>query len=165
MKKIVICSNTFWSIYNFRLNLARSLKDNKYEVILVAPKDEYMEKLKDEFEYYDIYMNNKGTNPIQDFKTIIEFYKLYKKIKPDVVLNFTIKPNIYGTIACSLLNIKAINNIAGLGNLFINQNFITKIAKFLYQYSQNKANKVFFQNKDDYEIFIKEKILHYYIFV
>jgi len=159
IKKIVICSNTFWSIYNFRLNLAKNLKRNGYKVILVAPKDGYMDKLKDEFDCYVIYMNNKGTNPIQDLKTTIEFYKLYKKIKPSIVLNFTIKPNIYGTIACSLLNIKSINNIAGLGNLFINQNFITKIAKFLYKYSQNKANKIFFQNKDDYEMFIKEKIV------
>jgi len=158
--KVVISSNTSWSIYNFRLNLARELKKNGYEIIIVAPYDEYSEIIKKEFKYYNIFMNNKGTNPIEDLKTTIEFYKLYKNIQPDIVLNFTIKPNIYGTIACSLLNnIKAINNIAGLGNLFIKQNFITKIAKFLYKYSQNKAYKIFFQNRDDYEMFIKEKIV------
>jgi glycosyltransferase involved in cell wall biosynthesis len=104
-------------------------------------------------------MNNKGTNPIEDIKTIYEFYRLYKKIKPDIVLNFTIKPNIYGTIACNFLGIKTINNITGLGSLFISQNLATKIARFLYKFSQSKADKIFFQNKDDYEMFIKEKLV------
>jgi len=80
--KIVICSNTSWSIYNFRLNLAEVLKSNGYEVILVAPYDEYSNKLSQEFEYYDIYMNNKGTNPKEDLKTLMEFYKLYTTRSP-----------------------------------------------------------------------------------
>ena len=157
-KRIVICSNTSWSIYNFRLNLARALKKG-YEVIVVAPYDKYSEKLKKEFEYYDIYMNNKGTNPIEDLKTTIKFYKLYKQIKPNITLHYTIKPNIYGTISANLLGIKTINNIAGLGTLFIKQNFVTKIAKFLYKYSQSKADIVFFQNKDDFELFIEENLV------
>ena len=159
-KKIVLASNTSWSVFNFRLNLARTLKEKGYKVILVAPYDKYSKKLKEGFEYYDIHMNNKGTNPIEDLKTTIEFYKLYKQIRPDIVLNFTIKPNIYGTIACDLLKIKTINNIAGLGTLFIRQNFITKIAKFLYKFSLSKADKVFFQNKNDFELFVKEKLVN-----
>ncbi len=158
-KKVLICSNTSWSIYNFRFNLAKSLRKNGYKVILVAPYDEYSERLKQEFEYYNICIDNKGTNPIEDIKTIIRFYILYKNIKPDIVLNFTIKPNIYGTIVCSLLKIKTANNITGLGTLFMKQNFITIIAKYLYKYSQSKADKVFFQNKDDFELFIGEKLV------
>ena len=156
---ILIVSNTSWSLFNFRFELARSIKENGYEVVLIAPYDEYSEKLSKEFEYHDIYMNNKGTNPKEDIKTTIEFYKLYKKIKPDIVLHYTIKPNIYGTIACSMLDIKTINNIAGLGTLFIKQNFVTKIAKWLYKYSQSKADKIFFQNRDDFDMFIDEKLV------
>lgn len=158
-KKIVLSSNTSWSVYNFRLNLARELKKQGYKVVIVAPYDKYTEKLKKEFEYYDIWMNNKGTNPIEDIKTMIDFYRLYKKIKPDVALHYTIKPNIYGTIVCSLLGINTINNIAGLGTVFIRQSFITKVVKWLYKYSQRKATKVFFQNSDDYELFIKESLV------
>ena len=77
--KIVISLNTSWNIYNFRLNLARALKNSGYEVILVAPYDNYSEKLKEEFEYHHIYMNNKGTHPFEDLKTLVGFYKLYKK--------------------------------------------------------------------------------------
>lgn len=158
-KKIIICLNTSWNIHNFRLNLARSLKKAGYDVILVAPYDKYSEILKQEFEYHDIYMNNKGTNPKEDLKTLIEFYKLYKKIKPDVVLNYTIKPNIYGNIACSLLGIKTINNISGLGTVFIKESLITKVVKWLYKYSLGKSSKVFFQNNDDKELFIINKLV------
>jgi glycosyltransferase involved in cell wall biosynthesis len=159
IKKIIIVSNTSWSLFNFRLGIARSLKENGYEVVLIAPYDEYSQRLEEEFEYYDVYMNNKGTNPKEDIKTTMEFYKLYKKIKPNVVLHYTIKPNIYGTIACSLLGIKTVNNIAGLGTLFIKQNFVTKIAKLLYKYSQSKADKIFFQNRDDFEMFTGEGLV------
>ena len=157
-KKIVICLNTSWNIYNFRINLAKALKKNSYEVILVAPRDKYSDKISKEFEYYDVYMNNKGTNPKEDLKTLMEFYKLYKKIKPDVVLNFTIKPNIYGNIACHLLKIKTINNISGLGTVFIKQSLVTKVVKLLYRFSLNKSSKVFFQNKDDKDLFINNNL-------
>ena len=158
MKKIAIVSNTSWSLFNFRFNLARTIKQNGYEIVLVAPIDEYSDRLRKEFEYHDIKMNNKGTNPKEDIKTTIDFYKLYKKVKPDVVLHYTIKPNIYGTIAASLLGIKAINNIAGLGTLFVKQGLVTKIAKWLYKHSQNKADKIFFQNNEDFEMFISERL-------
>jgi len=159
MIKIAIVSNTSWSLFNFRFQLAKEIRKAAYEVVLVAPYDEYSDRLSVEFEYHDIYISNKGTNPKEDIKTTIEFYKLYKKIKPDIVLHYTIKPNVYGTVACDFLGIKTINNIAGLGTLFIKQNFITKIAKYLYRYSQAKATKVFFQNKDDYKMFIDEKLV------
>lgn len=159
MKTVVIVSNTSWNIFNFRLGIAKSLKELNYNVVIVAPKDKYSEKLNLEYVYYDLFMDNKGTNPINDLKTVWTFYKLYKKIKPDIVLNYTIKPNIYGTIACSLLNIKTINNISGLGTAFIKENFITTIVKWLYRYSQSKASKVFFQNSDDYKLFIDKSLV------
>jgi len=160
-KKIIISLNTSWNIYNFRLNLARALKVNGYEIDLVAPFDEYSDKLKDEFEYHHIYMNNKGTNPKEDMKTLIGFYKLYKKIKPDVVLNYTIKPNIYGNIACGLLGIKTINNISGLGTVFIKESFVTKVVKWLYKYSLIKSSKVFFQNSDDKDLFVENRLVDF----
>jgi len=157
--KIVISLNTSWNIYNFRLNLARVLKNSGYEVILVAPYDEYSDRLSEEFEYHNIYMNNKGTNPKEDLKTLIGFYKLYKKIKPDVVLNYTIKPNIYGNIACKFLKIKTINNVSGLGTVFITENLITKAVKLLYKIAFSSSSTVFFQNSDDKELFIKNSLV------
>jgi glycosyltransferase involved in cell wall biosynthesis len=161
MKKIVICLNTSWNIYNFRLNLARALKEHGYHVILVAPYDEYSDRLKEEFEYYDIYMNNKGTNPKEDLKTLIAFYKLYKKIAPDVVLHYTIKPNIYGNIVCKFLGVKVINNVSGLGTVFIKESMVTKLVKWLYKYAFTSSSKVFFQNGDDRDLFLKYDLVSY----
>jgi glycosyltransferase involved in cell wall biosynthesis len=160
-KKILISINTSWNIINFRVGLLQALQKEGYKIIVLAPKDSYSELFKDyHFEYHDIVMNNKGTNPIEDLKLTISYYKILKKIKPDLMLNYTIKPNIYGTIAANLLNIPTINNIAGLGTLFVNENFITKIAKYLYKYSQDKASKVFFQNNEDFELFTSSGLVY-----
>ncbi|MBT7470123.1 MAG: glycosyltransferase family 4 protein, partial [Candidatus Cloacimonetes bacterium] len=152
-KRIAVVSNTAWSLYNFRLNLMKELQLKGYDVVAVAPFDEYKEKIT--FEYFDIKMNNQGTNIIEDFFLFWRFVRLYKKIKPDVILQFTIKPNIYGTIAANFLNIPCINNIAGLGTLFIRENWLSKIVKLLYKFSQQFAKKIFFQNRDDAELFSK----------
>jgi len=158
--KIVISINTSWNIINFRMGLLKALQAEGHEIIVVAPSDKYSRLFKEHnFQYYDININNKGSNPIEDIKLTIDYYKLFKEIKPDIILNYTIKPNIYGTIAASLLNIKTINNIAGLGTLFVDENIITKIAKYLYKYSQSKASYVFFQNRDDFKLFTDEKLV------
>ena len=159
-KKIVISINTSWNIINFRMGLLKALQKEGYEIVVVAPEDKYSELFKTHnFKYYDVSINNKGSNPIEDIKLTFDYYKLFKEIQPDIILNYTIKPNIYGTIAASMLNIKTINNIAGLGTLFVDENIITKIAKYLYKYSQSKASHVFFQNSDDYKLFTDKKLV------
>lgn len=158
-KTIVIVVNTSWNVYNFRLGLIRSLQNMGNKIVIIAPYDKYSDILSKEFEYYNIKMNNKGTNPKEDLKTLFNLYKLYKKVNPDIILHYTIKPNIYGTIAANLLGIKIINNIAGLGTLFVNQDIITKIAKCLYKFSQSKADKIFFQNRDDFDMFINKGLI------
>jgi glycosyltransferase involved in cell wall biosynthesis len=158
-KKIAVVVNNSWYAYNMRFNLALSFKDAGYDVVFICPYDKYSNKIKQEFEYVDIKLNTKGTNPIEDLKTIHRYYKIYKDIKPDIILHYTVKPNIYGTFAASMLNIPTINNIAGLGTLFIKQNIITKIAKWLYKVSQKRATKIFFQNNDDFTMFVDEKLV------
>jgi len=159
-KKIAIVINSSWNVFNFRSGLLKALQAEGYKIVVIAPNDDFSEKLKKmKFEYYNIDMNAKGTNPKEDLKLIISLYKLYKRIKPDLILHYTIKPNIYGTIAASFLKIPTINNIAGLGTLFIKQNFVTKIAKWLYKYSQSKADKIFFQNRDDFDMFTGEGLV------
>lgn len=158
-KKIVVCANTSWNLYNFRLGLMRALKAKGYTVVAAAPYDEYAEKLMDEFEYHDLIMSRASTNPFGEIKTLLSIYKTYRKTRPDVSLGFTIKPNIYGNIACSFLGIKSINNISGLGTVFVNTTFLTKIAKVLYKYALGRASKVFFQNSEDRELFVNNNLV------
>ncbi|MDA7818286.1 glycosyltransferase family 4 protein [Sulfurimonas sp.] len=159
MQKIAIVTNDSWYAWNMRANLGRAFKNNGYEVVFICPYDKYSQNIEKEFGYIDVKVSTKGTNPFDDLKTIYNFYAIYKRIKPDIVLHYTIKPNIYGTIAASFLSIPTINNIAGLGTLFIKQNFVTKIAKWLYRFSQKRAMKIFFQNRDDFEMFVAEGLV------
>jgi len=157
--RIAVLINTSWNIYNFRLELLRALKAKGHNIICIAPYDSYSNKLKEEgFEYYDIKINNKGTNPFEDVKLIYDYYRLFKKTKPDVVLGYTIKPNIYGSIATGFLRIPTISNITGLGTVFLKKSFSSKLAKILYKLALSK-NKVFFQNRDDLNIFLKQKLV------
>ena len=159
--KIIFSSNVSWSIYNFRTPLLKSLQEDGHIIYTIASKDSYANKLIDQgFFFQGIDLNNNSTNPFEDLKTIYNYYKIYKKIKPDVICHNAIKPNIYGTIAAGLLNIPVVNNISGLGTLFIKRSISTKIAKILYRISQRKASKVFFQNKDDLKLFIENKLIN-----
>ena len=157
--KIAIVVNSSWSAWNFRANLGFAFQKHGYDVVFISPYDKYSENIKEYFDYQDIAINSKGTNPVEDLKIIYNFYKVYKRLRPDIICHYNIKPNIYGTIAASILKIPTINNIAGLGTLFIKQNFITKIAKWLYKFSQKKATKIFFQNQDDFKMFVGERLV------
>lgn len=159
MKKVIISINTSWNIFNFRVGLLQALQQDGYQIICVAPYDEYSLKLEElGFEYHPIKMNNKGTNPLEDMKLIYNYYTLYKKIDPDIILQYTIKPNIYGSLAALLLNKKVISNISGLGTVFLNKKLSSKIAQWLYKISLRK-NIVFFQNQQDRNLFIKNKLV------
>lgn len=153
---IAISSNTSWYLYNFRKNTILTLIKKGYQVVVIAPEDEYSAKLSElgcEFTHIDI--DQGGTNPVRDTKTFFYFFRIYRNNKIDIVLNFTPKNNIYSTLAASCNKTKVINNIAGLGVLFINENITSKIARGLYKLSQRKADKIFFQNEDDRSLFIK----------
>lgn len=156
---IAISANTSWYLYNFRKNTILALIEQGYQVIAIAPQDEYSAKLSQlGCKFVDIDIDQGGTNPVKDIQTFFSFYKLYRKINIDVVLNFTPKNNIYSTLAAHFNEVKSINNIAGLGILFINESITSKIARFLYKISQCKAAKLFFQNEDDRQLFLTKKI-------
>ncbi len=153
-KTIAIVINTSWNIYNFRVGLLKALQDEGYKIVAIAPKDNFSHKLEElGFEYYEVKMNNKGTNPFEDLKLIADYYKLFKTIKPDVTLHYTIKPNIYGTLAATLAGVPVINNVSGLGTVFLDDRLSSKIARWLYRFTFQFSKKVFFQNNYDKALF------------
>jgi len=159
-KTIAIVINTSWNIFNFRVGLLEALQKEGYKIVTIAPRDEYSEKLEAlGFEYHNIDINNKGTNPLEDAKLMYAFYKLYKKIAPDVLLQYTIKPNIYGSMAAGMLGIPVISNISGLGTVFLNDSFSSKIARFLYKLALKVPKKVFYQNAHDRALFIDSNLV------
>jgi len=153
-KTLIITLNTSWNIYNFRIGLLKALEKRGYKIIVIAPRDAYSSKLEAlGFEYYEIKMNNKGTNPLEELKLFWDFYWIYKRIKPEVLLHYTIKPNIYGSLAGALLKIPIISNISGLGTVFLDNSFSSKVGRYLYKVALKHVDKVFFQNADDRKLF------------
>ncbi len=160
MKTVMIVVNTSWNIYNFRLNLMKALRYNGFRVIALAPRDNYSVKLQEEgFEWVELPFDNSSINPIKELMQIGYFHNIYKKIKPNILLHYTIKPNIYGTLAAKILNIPVINNVSGLGTVFLNNTISSRIAKQLYKFSFRYVNKVFFQNDDDLSLFVRNGLV------
>jgi len=150
-KRIVLSSNTAFSLYNFRLHLMRGLKEKGYEVIAVSPEDgKYSELLRKKFGFFAVKnLDRKGTNPIKDLKLFFEYFLLFRRLKPDLVINFTIKPNIYGSISAGLLGIPSISVITGLGYVFIRESWLTKLVKLLYRLAFRFNRAVVFLNSED----------------
>jgi glycosyltransferase involved in cell wall biosynthesis len=160
MKKIVLTSNTSWSLYNFRFGLMKALKEKVFHVIAVAPEDEYSEKLKEHFDFIALkHLDRKGKNPLKDFKLLVEYLSIYRRLKPALVINYTIKPNIYSSIVCRLLRIKTISVITGLGYVYVRRGWLEKIIDMLYKISLSGNEKIVFQNKEDYEEFLRKRIV------
>lgn len=158
--KVAIVLNTSWNIYNFRLNFIKSLLAEGHEVHTIAPKDEYTHLLVElGCTHHNVTMDSRGANPIKDSALIIELWSIYRKLRPDVVLHYTIKPNVYGTLAAAILGIPAINNVCGLGTVFLKDNLVSKIAIALYRISFQFASKIFFQNPDDLKLFVSKKLV------
>ncbi|MEM3227303.1 MAG: glycosyltransferase family 4 protein [Thermoplasmata archaeon] len=159
-KKIAFSSNTSFSLYNFRYGLMKHFKDLGFEVYAIAPKDEYAQDLEKEFKFIEIkHLNRKGTNPFKDLRLFLEYARIFHSIKPDLVLSYTIKPNIYGSFACGIMGIKCISNVTGLGYVFMKENWLSKVVKQLYKSAFSFNKKIVFLNNSDLEIFLKYNIV------
>ena len=159
MKKILFVSNTAWSLYNVRLGLMNALKSQGFTISFCSPYDEYADRLKEKgFRYIKVDLDRKGLNPFKELTTIFSFYKIYKKEKPDLILHFTIKPDIYGGIAAKLNGINFIDVITGLGFVFTRKGLLTKIVEFLYRISLRFSRKIIFLNEEDLNLFVNKKI-------
>ena len=151
--KIVFFSNSAWSLLNYRYGLMKTLKNMGFEVIGIAPYDESVPDIKKEFPFVTlINFYRKSLNPFVDFKAIVELYQVYKRIKPDIVFHYTIKPNIYGSLVSRLLNINCCNVITGLTYSLLNENSLNILGRILYKFVLCSGKKAVFQNYDDLNV-------------
>jgi hypothetical protein len=131
-KKILISLNTAWNLLNFRAGLIGGLISSGYEVVAVAPKDEYVVKLELlGCRFVHLEMDNQGTHPIRDLLLLSRFFRLLKTEKPDICLFYTVKPNVYGSLASRLCGIPFINNVSGLGAVFIQGGWLRRFVSAL----------------------------------
>lgn len=170
-KKILILCNNDIGLYKFRKELINELlypgkylnsRLMKKSVVYVSvPYGSYVLRLQRlGCKCINTPISRRSVNPVNELKLFIHYFSIVKKIKPDVVLTYTIKPNIYGGIVCSLLNTPYIVNITGLGSAVENVSLLQKIVLFLYKISLRKANKIFFQNSANRDFMIDKNLIH-----
>lgn len=161
-KSIVLVTNSTWNIYNFRQSLIKKLLQEGFVVSVVAPVDEYIhykEKYPEVRHFNLRFMDRDGMNPIKDFLLILELARRYRKIKPDLVMHFTNKPNIYGALASKIAKVKSVAVVTGLGYAFIHNGFVRKVMTWLYRRTGKLHDKFIFENIEDRELFIKLNIV------
>lgn len=148
MKKILILSNSSSGLYEFRNEIVLDmLREN--EVYLSLPDvDNYFELFEKEgANMLHTPFERRGMNPVKDLKLFQTYKKIIKDIKPDLVCTYTIKPNIYGGMACRVMRIPYVVNITGLGTAIQGGGTLAKVLLMMYRIATKKAECVFFQNK------------------
>ncbi len=172
MSKIFFVANHPFTLSNFRAKLIGQISELGHDLCALFPFDQNDPYVKKQFKnlpvkLIPIFLSRRGLNPLIDFISFFKLYFLYKREKPQIVLNYTIKPNIYSGLAAVLAGVpKVYSNITGLGFLFIDfekasffKALIRGIVCRLYRVSLSKQNGVFFQNSDDLNFFIDKKIV------
>ena len=153
--KIVLAINSAWNVANFRGGLVRGLQADGWEVVAMAPRDAHVARVEAlGCRFVELPMHGSGTNPWQDILLYRRFKATLAVERPAAFLGFTIKPNIYGSLAAQSLDIPVINNIAGLGTAFIRRNWLTPVVHILYHQALKRSRRVLFQNEDDRNQFI-----------
>ena len=159
-RRVMISINTAWNIANFRAGLICALQEHGWEVVAVAPPDEHARRLVEMgCRFVPLEMDNKGTNPVRDAKLFLRYLLMLRRERPAAFLGYTIKPNIYGSLAAHSLGIPVINNVSGLGTAFIRDTWITRVVKGLYRLALRRSHTVFFQNEDDRRVFVDNKLV------
>ena len=159
MSKVLFLVNHDVVIYNFRLELVERLLADGHQVVISSPYGERIEDLKAlGCEFREIEISRHGMNPAQELKLLKNYIKLLKEVRPDIVLTYTIKPNIYGGIASALRGIPYVANITGLGTAVENGGMVQKLTVLLYKLAFVNVQRVFFQNEENRKFFADRKI-------
>ena len=161
--KIILIGNNAGGMANFRGALIKELQRQNHEVCVAVPNNPTEPKQKEIFELgvkiIWTSMDRRGQNIVKDFRVIREYYAMLKREKPDLVVTYTIKPNVYAGIACRLLKIPFAANITGLGTAFQKKNALQAVVSVLYLVSIRKARIVFFENEENRDILVKKRLV------
>lgn len=158
-KRVLFLVNHDVVIYNFRLEVVEKLIEEGHEVHISSP---YGERIDDLValgaKFHEIVISRHGMNPVSEINLLRDYKKLLKEVNPDIVLGFTIKPNIYGAIAARQARIPFVSNITGLGTAVENGGWKQKLFVSMYKYAFKDIQRVFFQNTENQHFFVDNKI-------
>lgn len=157
--KIALIVNSAWNVANFRQNLLKAIVNKGHEVIVIAPYDGYESSYP--FRTVNFSIKSKSINPLVDLTTCWNIFKILRQERPDLLLLYTAKPNVYANLIARVLGIPSISNVAGLGSVFVRGGMLASFVKGLYRVALSHASCVFFQNRDDLNEFVAQKLVHF----
>lgn len=158
--RILMTVNAAWNIWNFRRPLVESLISDGHQVTVLAPADDSMPDLEGlGVGFRPLEISVKGLNPLEDLKLVRRFKRIFREERPDVILSFTIKNNIFGAMAASSLGIPFVPNVTGLGTAFLSGGLLQTVAEGLYRRAFRTLPVVFFQNADDRDLFFERRLV------
>jgi glycosyltransferase involved in cell wall biosynthesis len=158
--RVVLVANTLWSVVIFRPGLLKTLTEMDVEVLVVAPPDDTLPQAQAlNVRVIPLDIAAKGTNPLGDLALMQTLTRLYRELRPDIVFHYTIKPNIYGSIAAWRAGIPSVAVTTGLGYAFINENLVARIANALYKVAFRFPREVWFLNQDDRRDFVARRLV------
>lgn len=162
MPKILILANNAGGLYNFRFELVSELIKQNFRVYFVVPQsagDKKVQLIRSAgAKYIQVHVDRRGINPFKDIKLAVTYKRIIKDVNPDIVLTYTVKPNIYGTYAANMFKKPVIMNITGIGSSLISGK-LRYIVKNMYKYACSKAEITFFQNQGNRDFFLKNNII------
>ena len=158
--KVLVALNSAWNAANFRAGLLAALVRDGREVVVVAPADAHVPALTAlGCRFVPLPIDSHGLNPARELRLLWRFYRLLRAERPAVYLRYTIKPNVYGSIAAHLAGVPVVNNIAGLGSPFLAGGPLRGAVRALYRVALSRSAKVFFQNDEDLRLFVRERLV------
>jgi glycosyltransferase involved in cell wall biosynthesis len=160
-KRIAFVANTSWSVYKFRLYLIKELLESGFDIFVLAPRDaytQYFDKLPGVHFIELHHFKNKKVSPWQALLLYFELKRAYQRISPHLIFHYTIKANIFGTLAAGK-KCPSVSVITGLGYAFMEDSLIQKLARLLYKFSLRNAREVWFLNQDDLTLFTQNKLV------
>ena len=159
-KTVLIVANSSWNVVNFRMGLIRALQAEEFQVVAAAPLDIDPANIKAlGCEVFEVKVRAQSLNPLRDLVFVLQLFLILRQTGAQTCLFFTAKPNIFGGFCASLMGLHYINNISGLGSVFIENGFLSKVMILLYKLALKKSSCVFFQNRDDLDLFLQKNIV------
>lgn len=155
-RKLVVSTNSTWNFVNFRSGLLKALVDDGYDVVALAPDDGFADDLGGlGCRYVPLPMQRRATSVLGDLRVLRRYRAALRAEQPDAYLSFTIKPNIYGSLAARSLGIPQLINVAGLGTTFQSDGLLNRLVRVMYGAALKRSSVTFFQNPDDLELFVQ----------
>ena len=162
MSKILVFANHYNTLRIFRRELLMKLSKEGHNILVFMPEtDKQNKELIESYgcKVLPIKIERRGMNPIKDIRLFLDYLKILDKYKPDKVITYTIKCNIYGAMSCKIRHVPCYVNITGLGSSFQGQGFTRKLVSIMYKYSLNKAEKIFFENVGNRDVLVESGIV------